>query len=495
MSILTAHFRRPALLRLTAVGVAGVPVGAGVALGGSARVIAILATSFLFVGVISFKPAAARISRHGFLAVEGPILLLVLATLSFRVRSAEALQDNPADSASAFRLACVGLAVLLASLSLISRRSGEPARHTTVAHLSLRLFALYVGVVFVAAPFSVSPLLTAYRGIELAAATLVVVAGLWRLGEDASRRGLNTLMGSLFALLLTVWAGVLISPGRAIRPISSPIPFQIQGIFPPISSNTVGTIGAIIALTAVAGWMFDGQSLRLPGLKWVAGIVGVVTTIASQYRTGYVAFVASLIVLLILNRRIIVAFVLTISSLAILAITSSSVATLEPFLLRGQSRAQAMTFSGRLGFWEAAISVWQTSPLIGRGLVTATRFEVLEPLGLGHISTIHGTWIEALVGTGILGAFLLATAYLSLLVYSVSPRIIASHGGLPAAILVFLGIRSVTGTSFEIFGLLNLLFLILASLLCNRSRSEVLPSHISDQSSPPLPVNSSTIHP
>ena len=69
-----------------------------------------------------------------------------------------------------------------------------------------------------------------------------------------------------------------------------------------------------------------------------------------------------------------------------------------------------LTCRGGSDYWSAAIPVWKESPLIGSGLLTATRFEVLNNLGHGAISTIHGTWIEALVGTGVIGlAFLLAS--------------------------------------------------------------------------------------
>ena len=91
---------------------------------------------------------------------------------------------------------------------------------------------------------------------------------------------------------------------------------------------------------------------------------------------------------------------------------ASLVQEAEPFALRGQTTEQASQLSDRVDFWAAAIPVWEESPLTLEGLLTATRFEVLAPLGLEYTAGIHSTWVEALVGTGLIGLSLLSLSFL-----------------------------------------------------------------------------------
>ena len=91
---------------------------------------------------------------------------------------------------------------------------------------------------------------------------------------------------------------------------------------------------------------------------------------------------------------------------------SSLVGEVEPYALRGQTPEEARELSSRLDYWSAALPVWRESPLIGKGLLTGTRFEVLAPLGLTFTSGIHSTWVEALVGTGVIGLALVSLSFL-----------------------------------------------------------------------------------
>jgi hypothetical protein len=68
-------------------------------------------------------------------------------------------------------------------------------------------------------------------------------------------------------------------------------------------------------------------------------------------------------------------------------------------------------------------------------------------------STIHGTWIEALVGTGIIGSVLLALAYLTAL-----GRAATTRWRVGLVLLLLIGVRSLTGETIELFGFTSLLF-------------------------------------
>ena len=112
----------------------------------------------------------------------------------------------------------------------------------------------------------------------------------------------------------------------------------------------------------------------------------------------------------------------------------------------------------------------EESPLFGRGLLTASRYEVLAKLGSIYTSSIHGTWVEALVGTGLVGVAFLASSFL----VTGSRAFFATKrpGGrvVPLLLVVILLVRSVTGPTFEVAGGDSLMLMALMLLLRDPSR-------------------------
>jgi O-antigen ligase len=195
-----------------------------------------------------------------------------------------------------------------------------------------------------------------------------------------------------------------------------------------------------------------------PRLSLAIAAAGFVTLVAAQYRTGYVAFAVGLVILLALRRRAaLAAFVLV----AVL-VGQGFVEEAQPLLLRGESPEEASQLSSRLEWWSFAIPVWQESPLVGRGLLTATRFEVLGEIGREETSTIHSTWVEALVGTGVIGITFLAASFLVLLRRAIRCALAPAGRIVPLVVLTVVAIRSVTGTTFEASGQSLLIFLVFA---------------------------------
>ncbi|MBA3631059.1 MAG: hypothetical protein H0W55_15555, partial [Actinobacteria bacterium] len=88
--------------------VLAVLIGVGVALGGVGQAMAVVVVGAVVAAALIPMDWVGRLPRYGYLSIEVPVLLLLLSKLVFRVRDAEALVDNPVDSAGAFRLACLG---------------------------------------------------------------------------------------------------------------------------------------------------------------------------------------------------------------------------------------------------------------------------------------------------------------------------------------------------------------------------------------------------
>ena len=121
--------------------------------------------------------------------------------------------------------------------------------------------------------------------------------------------------------------------------------------------------------------------------------------------------------------------------------------------------------------WNAAIPYWRESPVFGRGLMTSTRLEVLPSLGLESTATIHGTWIETLVGTGLVGTVLLAASALALLYRGLLEALRRNGRVVPAVLAVSLIVRSFTGSSVESLGIGVLLLMVLALGLADDRRA------------------------
>jgi O-antigen ligase len=444
-----------------------------VAAGGLWRSLA-LGVATLGLGASLSSVVVSRRALRGVLFVEVPVLLLLASSLVWRVRTTDDIAADPLDAAGQIRVGFVGLAGLLALTALV-----WPARtETRVGRtpLPFRLYGAYVLVVFAGAPLSVQPLLTAYRGVELATAVLVLLAARQSLGLEAIGRIGATLYWFLVALVGSVWAGVALVPTLAVQPLlneAAPVPWNVQGVYPSIASNGVGTLGMTLAIWSLARARTGGGRPLRPAVAYALAAVGVVTLLASQYRTGYGALAIGVAVLLALrNRRMLVVAILLGAAIWMAFLGPQLLEQAAPFLLRGQTTEEARGLTSRVEWWEASIPVWEKSPLVGRGLLTGTRFEVLARLGLRDTGGIHSTWVEVLVGTGLIGlGLLLASVAVSVrraLTLALSP------GGavLPLLLLTVMLIRSVTGNTFESFqGLETVTFLWLALSLGDGGRA------------------------
>lgn len=445
---------------------------AGAAIGNGSRHDLLLGLGVVgLVGPVVYHLVARRLPA-AVLAVEMPICLVLLSTLVLRQRSAADLAYNPLDPAAQFRVACVVFAGALGAIALASDRVDATSPRWRMTSRPFRLYVAYTLVVFAAAPYSVNPGLTSYRGIELLAGVLVLLGAVKAVGREAITRVGATLFWFTVALVLSVWLGVILYPSEAIGHFANtyvPIQFQVSGVNPVLSSNTVGLLGVIVAVWSLARGRWGGRPGSLkPVTAGALVLLGSVTLLVAQYRTGYLAFLISVVVYLVIRRKWWIAWSLILFAIVVIMLVPDIVDLAEPYVLRGQTVEQAKELSSRIDWWARAVDVWRTSPIIGRGLLTASRFEVLQPLGLNFTAGIHSTWVEALVGTGLLGLILLGVAALITLSRSVV-GLLARGGSLaPLLLMMVILIRSVTGTTIESFGHVCLIFLWLALALEDR---------------------------
>lgn len=424
---------------------------------GQSRAVAIAAAALVVPAVWVF---VNRRVGYGVLALEAPILLLLLSTLTLRVRTADELAYNPLDPAAQFRVACVVLALMLAAIALITPVvAASPIQRLTTR--PFRVYQVYVLIVFAGALFSVKPALTAYRGVELTAAMLVFLGARSSLGQDALPRIETVLYWFMVGLIASVWIGVLVWPSEAVGHFTNayvPIKWQISGVLPAISANGTGTLGVVLTIWSLARNRSPQQE-HYPSRQVTNGLafVGFITLLAAQYRTGYIALAVGVAVLLSLGRKWGLASVLAALAIGIAILSPPALTTAQPYVLRGTLQ-QAQALSSRLDWWKNAIPVWEESPIFGRGLLTAARFEVLARLGRSRTSTIHSTWVEALLGTGVVGVGLLALSYLMTLRRTILEAV-RSRWIVPLLLMTVLSVRSITGDTFESLSYLEMIFL------------------------------------
>lgn len=156
-----------------------------------------------------------------------------------------------------------------------------------------------------------------------------------------------------------------------------------EGRWPgPMGHNAqTGNVGALILVLAIG---LRGKA------RWLLAASGVLTLLLTSSRTSYLAAVAGVVVLLVLDdnaltRRVRRSYlVIGLGALGVLA--AAIVITQNPNL------------TGRTTYWTLALDAWRESPLIGVGANELATSE-LETLG----SNAHNIVIDALMKYGILG--------------------------------------------------------------------------------------------
>jgi hypothetical protein len=434
-------------------------MGAAVA-GGGQR----LAVALGIAGVALLLPLAAVAARlrDGIFALEVPVVLLLVSNLVIRGRTTQQLAANPLDAAGQFRVAFVALAGLLALAAFLSTETASQR----LTSLPFRLYMAYTLVVFAGVPLSANAPLTAYRGVELATALLVFLGARKAVGEETTARIESTLYWCTFALVASVWLGVVLFPSRAIARLadmSIPIPYNLEGVYPSLASNAVGFLGAMLMLWSLARMRSQHGGRLRPRTAYTMAAVGLVTLVFAQYRTGYVAALCGSVLFLFIRRKWGLAGLLAAAIVTLLIWKPSLITTAEPYVLRGQTVSQAHQLSGRVGWWQAALPVWEESPLIGKGLLTATRFEIFSRLGDFTGAGLHSTWIEALVGTGVIGLGFLGLSFLITARRALVEAVRPNGSAVAIVILVVIAVRSLTGNTFESFQYEALVFLWIAS--------------------------------
>ena len=331
---------------------------------------------------------------------------LFFSGLTWRVRSAVEIYAEPLDVYALVRIGVVGAVglVALARILTTDAEALDALRRPAIAFLSaFAVFGLFTTL------WSVYPEWTLYKSVEYLVDILVLLVVLSRLRSlsDVARLA-NVTWLCLGMLVVSVWAGVVAAPGIAILRHVGPLGMQIQGVWPALSANTVGDLGAILAVVGLHR-ILTRKTLR--GVWASVAALGVVTALFAQSRSPLIALVAGGLLVFVLERKAL--SLVGAGVLAALVSTSSFVAVIVEYMRRGQSAEMLTTLSGRVYFWKYLWELFLASPVAGYGAYAGGRFAVLAAMGYALTSSVHNSYLEVMIGTGIVGLFLLVGALVS----------------------------------------------------------------------------------
>jgi O-antigen ligase len=328
---------------------------------------------------------------------HGLWLAIFASGLVFRVRNIDAAKDTPLDWWAAWRIGLVGLVALVLLRRLASRTPDWTAG--LVRGLPAGVF-LYGIMALISTSWSAYPLWTLYKAVEYLVDLALLGAVVTAARQVENLKSLFDLTWVLSGLLLlTVWLGIVLQPTLAIITDIGVLGYQIQGVFPAISSNGVGDLGGIVLLISGTRLLFRTHHR---GFYWVTMLLGLATLLLAQSRSPLTGTLLGLLAVLLLAGRHRLLALVAVGGILLIVSTGTG-SFLEEAFFRGQSRDQFYALSGRLGFWTRAWEVFRDNPLLGLGGYAGGRFVVLGSLGVTDASSLHNAWLEILLGVGLLG--------------------------------------------------------------------------------------------
>ncbi len=412
---------------------------------------------------------AAPLSPRG---VHASGAVLVLSSISWVNTTVQQYSQGSTSLATQIALRVVPLLALLGWMFRADLRSGFPAARRIPTSIAGALL-WYALVGMLAGIGSRLPSLAAWKGVELViVAYWMSLASLTALAVRDPYLPLRAVVRPLALLMAWTLLLGLASPGRGFRIHSGPIPMWLQGWFPPFNPNTVGSESAVVLYT-LASWRSTALRTRRWRLVWLLVLFAWLAAIS---RTAYLGL-ASAAAVALMARTIRLRTSRDIAYIALSLVLTGTLLIffhqIAEFLLRGQSSDEVQTLSGRTAYWKVAFELWEKRPLFGGGLATGSRFLFVDyPELFRHGAVnIHNTYLEMLLGAGVIGAAPLLFGILRALFSGVLSAF--RHGALPlyAGVAIIEALRGVTSIAGALF---SFDLLLIASVLVAYERRSLL---------------------
>lgn len=342
-------------------------------------------------------------------------LLVFLSGQTFRIRGVEDIQETPLDLWTVYRVALMGIVALTL---LVAFTLGQRPSMRDLFRGLFGWLAAYALVGVISAVWSVYPSWTLYKSVEYLTALVFTASIVGNVRTTAELKTLFDWTWLLYgALLLSVWVGVILWPEEAVNRGVGLLAVQIQGVFPRVAANGVGDLGALLGIISLIRFLISSGKPRQ--FYMAVFILALGTLVLSQSRSPLTGFLLAVPLTLFLAGKIAPLTLGVLTFPLLLSLTPIGDAFWQ-FFLRGQSDALFFSLSGRTYYWQSTLEFVRENPVLGYGAYAAGRFLVAREFG-STLSSLHGTWPEVLIGTGILGLIPLLAAVLGAWLLLVRP--------------------------------------------------------------------------
>jgi len=335
----------------------------------------------------------------------------------------------------ALRATSFAILVLLALSLNFHRRAATALR----SFLPMALFALWT-----LATAIWSPLRAMSIGHSLEILMLTTVAICAAIVVDS-----ETAIGKLCFVLFIVMAGaclfVLVADWPAIRAGERPAGYM--------HPNSLGAIAGVsltilIASRVLWGWNWS-RRLLIPGI-----LVCSAALLAARSRTDLLVtlFVLALFLLLFSRRWLAVSVLLACGGLFAFMPYIGALGHLDQsvtaYFLRGQTREDLITGSGRDEVWAIAVNSAKEAPLFGHGYYSMSDSGMVYVWGKEQVQTAHDVYLHVLTGTGAIGLALFLWGLASLILPLIGSAFRSRNRIAILALIVILW--QLIGTLFEV---------------------------------------------
>lgn len=332
--------------------------------------------------------------------------LVFMSGLVFRIRDTNTVQQNPLDLWALYRIGVMGFIGYVLLMRLAMHKTDWLS---SLFRGSVGLFAGFALVALLSTAWSVYPMWTLYKSLEYIISLSLIAAIIFSAKSIPDFKVLFDLTWVLLGLLAaSAWIGILIWPDIAMRRDVGVLGSQLHGVIPAMETNQVGELGAILCIVAFNRILF----MKDKRLYFVIFLAAMATLIIAQSRTPIAGFLVAVPLMLFASRRI-GPFAFTIMLMFLVLNFTGITDTFWEYFQRGQDREHFSSFSGRTYGWALGWELFKANPLVGYGAYAGGRFVVLTELGgVGDWSSILNTWLEILLGVGLIGAIFTVAAFL-----------------------------------------------------------------------------------
>lgn len=407
---------------------------------------------------INFKPFSLN-SWVSLINTAGPLsfafLLVLISGKLFEDKSSHQVISGSLSGIMGIRAILLAIALLI-----IAKYSKFLLRATN--NLTLNLFGIYVIIGFLSIFWSLVPVATAGKSIELLMAFLIVYILSQQNNRNEKLTSLFTLISyAIFLQLTIVLIGFLLGfdgyKEGAAGGLGDIFGFRIIGPF--ISANGIGYLSTIILILLFTIILNRPYKLVLL-LPYI--LIASITLILSTSRTSLALFLISFMLILFFKKRTLF-FTLVIPITLVIVIYLG--ANLLAFIQGGTADSNFYTLSGRTVLWENALIAINQNLLSGYGFGVGSRVMfVLYPIeGFSEtISSAHNGFLEVLSGVGLIGFIpwffsLIFTMYLAIRSYNSTTEL---FGLFPILIGVTLMSTGLGGSFNEFIGILLVMLVI-----------------------------------